>query len=185
MNSVHSPKPTSKSKEPYKTCVQGAAISIVLGLMFWGGFHFAEENEPTSLPLGEERQQIGRVSSEGYSRRADRSVLIYRVKTPSTNPIVRTEDRTIYVRRNTCEKPNLEIGDTVFLTGIVTQERTIITSVHNPDGCVLQDAALLKQMSEAEQLEKTLILLPFVSGALFFSAATLLLWIRRKKPQSQ
>lgn len=185
MNSVHSQKPASKSKEPYKTCLQGAAISVVLGLMFWGGFHFAEENESISLPLGEERLQIGRVSSEGYSRRADRSILIYRVKVPSTNPIARMEERTIYARRNNCNKPNLEIGDPVFLTAIATQERKIITSVHTLDGCVLQDAALLKQISEAEQLEKTLILLPFVAGALFFSAATLLLWIRRKKPQPQ
>lgn len=183
MNSVHFSKPPSKSEESYKTYLQGAAISIVLGLMLWGLFHFTEKNESNSSLPGEERLQIGRVSSEGYSRSADRSIVIYRVKIPSTNPTVWMEERTIYARRNSCNKPNLEIGDTVFLTAIATQKRTTITSAYTLDGCVLQDAALLKQLSAAERLEKTLILLPFASGALFFSAVTLLFWIRRKKPQ--
>jgi hypothetical protein len=184
MKSVHTPKPAPKG-EDYKNYLQGVAISTALGLTFWGLFQFTEKNEFTYSPSGEERLQIGRVSSEGYSRRADRSIVIYRVKVVSSSPTDRLTERIIYAKRNSCNKARLEIGDTVFLTIIATRERTTITSAHTVDGCVLQDAALLNQMSEAAQFEKTLILLPFASGALFFSAATLLVWIRRKKPQPQ
>ena len=182
MNSVHSP---AKSEESYKTYLQGVAISTALGLMFWGLFHFTEKEESTASPPGEERLQIGRVSSEGYSRRSDRSIVIYTVRVPSTNPTVRMEERTIHARRNSCNKPNLEIGDTVYLTAIATQERTIITSAHTPNGCVLQDAALLKQISAAHYRRRITILLTCAVGVLFFAAATLLSWIRYKKPKSQ
>jgi len=183
MRSAYSPKPPLKSEEPYKIYLKGAAISVTLGLMFWGVFHFTEKNESAVLPPGEERLQIGRVSSEGYSRKADRSILIYRVSILSRNPTAQLEERTLYARRNSCNKPNLEIGDTVLLKVMMAHRRATITSAYTQDGCVLQDAALLKQMSAAEQLEKNMILLPFAAGALFFSAATLLLWIRRKNPQ--
>ncbi|MFJ3485866.1 hypothetical protein ACIPL1_21100 [Pseudomonas sp. NPDC090202] len=185
MRPEHPPKPASKIEEPYKTHLQGATISIALGLMFWGLFHLTEKNEDPSPASGEERLQIGRVSSEGYSRKADRSILIYRVKVPSKNPKVRSTEQTIYAEINSCNKPRLDIGDTVSLTVITTQERTIVTSAHTLDGCVLQDAALLKQMSASKKLEKNMILLPFVAGALFFSITTVFFWIRRKKPHSQ
>lgn len=185
MSSDNSSKPVLKIEEAYKTYLQGAAISIALGLMFWGLFHFTEKTETTVLPTGDEQLQIGRVFSEGYSRKADRSILIYRVNASSTNPTARLEELTLYAKRNSCNKPSLEIGDTIYLTVITTQERTIITSARTLDGCVLQDTALLKKMSAAEQLEKTLILLPFAAGALFFSTATFLLWIRRKNSHPQ
>jgi hypothetical protein len=184
MKSARSPEPAPRSEDSYKTYLQGVAISTALGLIFWGLFHFTEKNESTALPPGKEHLQIGRVSSEGYSRRADRSIVIYKVKVPSTNSTVRMEERTIYARRNSCNKPNLEIGDTVFLTTIATQERTTITSAHTLDGCVLQDAALLEQMSAAHRRQGTIILLVCAAGILFFTVATSLSWTRYKKSKS-
>lgn len=182
MKSVHSPEPAAKSEESYKTYLQGVAISTALGLMFWGLFHFTEKDESTASPPGEERLQIGHVSTEGYSRRGDRSIVIYTVKAPSRNPTARLAERTLYARRNSCNKPRLEIGDTVFLKVMVTQKQTTITSAYTLDGCVLQDAAVLKQMSAGHQKQRTTILLTFGAGALFFTAAAFLSWIRQKKP---
>ena len=150
------------------TAVFGALLYTVM--FNWGA------SEPTKL-IGPSVLERGTVATSGSSLKSAPWILSYAVKVPGKYPR-NVAIRTIYARKNACNKKDLKVGETVWLTSYYREGRRIARAAAMEDGCVLQDKALLDEIRKAKNWSGIIVVAIFFLGASCLFGAGIVEWFR-------